>query len=184
MPEEKPIVIVDMDGTLADVGHRLHYIRGKGKQDWKKFFSEQRHDLPIKPILKQVCELASNHEIVIVTGRPEQYFHETQQWLRKYKVPYSRLYMRPAGDHRPDFLVKRLEPTDILLRVFIRPDAAQLFKKGRHADANSSGFGAIPFTSSPSFTYFCATTFSSLTTSTNLRLCSVPIATSGIMIAS
>src|SRR5437764_8390195 len=107
MPEEKPIVIVDMDGTLADVGHRLHYIRGKGKPDWKKFFSEQRHDLPIKAILKQVCELAGNHEIVIVTGRPEQYSHETQQWLRKYKVPYSRLYMRPAGDHRPDFLVKK-----------------------------------------------------------------------------
>src|SRR2546423_3037234 len=107
MPEEKPIVIVDMDGTLADVGHRLHYIRGKGKPDWKKFFSEQRHDLPIKAILKQVCELAANHEIVIVTGRPEQYFHETQQCLRKYKVPYSRLFMRPAGDHRPDFLVKK-----------------------------------------------------------------------------
>ena len=107
MPEEKPIVIVDMDGTLADVGHRLHYIRGKGKPDWKKFFSEQRHDLPIKAILKQVCDLAGNHEIVIVTGRPEQYSHETQQWLRKYGVPYSRLYMRPAGDHRLDFLVKK-----------------------------------------------------------------------------
>jgi uncharacterized HAD superfamily protein len=107
MPEEKPIVIVDMDGTLADVGHRLHYIRGKGKPNWKKFFSEQRHDLPIKAILKQVCELAGDHEIVIVTGRPKQYFHETQQWLRKYKVPYSRLYMRPKGDHRPDFLVKK-----------------------------------------------------------------------------
>ena len=102
-----PIVIVDMDGTLADVGHRLHYIRGRGKPDWKRFFEEQRHDLPKKRILKQVCELANTHEIVIVTGRPDKYMDETAAWLRKYKVPYSRLYMRPAGDHRPDFLVKK-----------------------------------------------------------------------------
>ena len=72
-----PIVIVDMDGTLADVGHRLHYIRGRGKPNWKRFFEEQRHDLPKKDILKQVCDLAKAHEIVIVTGRPDKYLDET-----------------------------------------------------------------------------------------------------------
>ena len=124
MAEEKPVVIVDMDGTLADVKHRLHFIRGKGKPNWKKFFQEQRHDRPIKSILKTVCDLASENEIVIVTGRPEQYLHETEQWLRKYKVPYSRIFMRPVGDHRPDFLVKR----DILQKKIGKKRVVMVFE--------------------------------------------------------
>lgn len=112
-PQETKIIIVDMDGTLADVRHRLRYIRGRGKPNWKRFFQEQRHDPANKRVCRQVRELAQENEIVIVTGRPEQYRAETEGWLGRHKIPYSGIYMRPAGDHRPDFQVKK----DILEKI-------------------------------------------------------------------
>jgi uncharacterized HAD superfamily protein len=103
---QSPIVIVDMDGTLADVRHRLHYIKGPGKKNWKRFFEGQVHDRPVPQIAQQVRGLAKDHEIVIVTGRPENYRSGTEVWLRKYEIPFSRMYMRRKGDHRPDYVVK------------------------------------------------------------------------------
>ena len=129
-----PIVIVDMDGTLADVSHRLRYIRGRGKPNWKRFFEEQRHDLPKNRILKQVCDLAKVYEIVIVTGRPDKYLDETAAWLRKYKVPYSRIFMRPAGDHRPDYIVKKqilskIGPEQVVLVLDDRPRVCEMYRQ-------------------------------------------------------
>jgi phosphoglycolate phosphatase-like HAD superfamily hydrolase len=114
--KEKPVVIVDMDGTLADVRHRLHYIKGPGKKNWKRFFQAQVHDRPFAEIAQQVRDLAANHEIVVVTGRPEEYRPATEEWLSKYRIPFSRIYMRRMGDHRPDYVVK----AEILQRI--RPE--------------------------------------------------------------
>lgn len=102
----KPIVVVDMDGTLADVRHRLHFIKEPGKKDWKRFFEGQVDDKPFPAIVQRVRALARDHEIVIVTGRPEQYRGGTETWLKKFNIPVSRIYMRPPGDHRPDYIVK------------------------------------------------------------------------------
>jgi uncharacterized HAD superfamily protein len=106
MSSDKPIVIVDMDGTLADVRHRLHHIQGPGKKNWKRFFEAQVHDKPFAAIAQRVRDLARDNEIVIVTGRPEEYRSGTEAWLHKFRIPFSRIYMRPAGDHRPDYIVK------------------------------------------------------------------------------
>lgn len=103
----RPIVIVDMDGTLADVGHRLHHIKGPGKKNWHKFFEGMDEDAPNREIVDMVREYANNHEIVIVTGRPDSYRRRTMQWLKRYDISFSRLFMRPAGDHRPDYVVKK-----------------------------------------------------------------------------
>ena len=39
------MVLGDMGGTLADVSHRLHWVRG-GKKNWKKVFREMHKDPP------------------------------------------------------------------------------------------------------------------------------------------
>lgn len=123
-----------MDGTLADVRHRLHHIRGRGKPNWKRFFTEQQHDRPKKDIVAQVRELAKTHEIVIVTGRPEQYMAETARWLRKYNIPFSRIFMRRAGDHRPDYVVKKeildaIGPERVALVLDDRPRVCEMYRK-------------------------------------------------------
>lgn len=102
----KPIVIVDIDGTIADVRHRLHHIKGPRKKNWKAFFEAMDRDTPIEPMIAQVHGLEKDHDIIVVTGRPEHYRARTQRWLKKHGIRYLRLFMRPSGDHRPDYTVK------------------------------------------------------------------------------
>ena len=102
----KPIALIDIDGTIADVRHRLHHIKGPGRKNWKAFFEEMDRDTPIPEMIDRVHELERDHEIVIVTGRPEEYRARTEKWLKANSVRYTQLFMRPQGDHRPDYTVK------------------------------------------------------------------------------
>lgn len=103
----RPIVIVDMDGTLADVGHRLHHIKGSGSKNWHAFFEGMDADPPNPEIVNMVREHADSHEIIVITGRPDSYRQRTIDWLNRYGVPFSRLYMRRERDRRPDTIVKK-----------------------------------------------------------------------------
>jgi hypothetical protein len=99
------IVLVDMDGTLADSRHREHFVQGKRK-NWKAFFRAMDDDKPNAEIAAWVRDLARDHEIVIVTGRPQEYLPNTVSWLKRYRIPFQQILMRRAGDHRPDYRVK------------------------------------------------------------------------------
>lgn len=103
---ERKIVIVDLDGTLADVSHRLPYIRGRRK-NWKRFFQLMHEDKPVAIVRDWVRKLSAEFEIVIITGRPDVYRKVTEEWLRQFEVPYDHIFMRQPGDHRPDYIVKR-----------------------------------------------------------------------------
>lgn len=102
----KPVILVDVDGTLADVRHRLRHIKGPGKKNWKAFFELMDRDTPIAETIAWVRELAKENSIVILTGRPEEYRVRTERWLRNQEIPFEKLVMRPRGDHRPDYVVK------------------------------------------------------------------------------
>ncbi len=106
MPEAD-IVIVDIDGTLADVQHRLHFIKGPGKRNWKQFFSRMSQDSPVEIVVRWVNNLAPEYMAILITGRPEDYRADTEAWLKQHGVRYSKLLMRRAGDHRPDTIVKK-----------------------------------------------------------------------------
>ena len=107
IPGERNVVLVDMDGTLADVGHRLHWIRGRRRKNWKQFFRDMSKDPPNPVILDWVRNLVPEYIIFIVSGRPEEYRETTMAWLQRYEVPFSELHMRRSGDRRPDYIVKR-----------------------------------------------------------------------------
>lgn len=113
-------VICDIDGTLADVGHRLHYIRQEPK-DWHAFFEAAKYD----PVRQDVVNMLHVHlrkfdrEIILVSGRPDKYRKLTESWLFDH-VPYTTLFMRRDGDHRPDTIVKE----EILKRHF--PDTSTI----------------------------------------------------------
>jgi len=124
---------VDIDGTIADVNHRLHYIRGNGRKEWKRFFAAMEQDPPVLSILQKIKKIAESYEIVIITGRPDEYRRQTESWLRKYNVPFTRLLMRASGDHRPDYVIKR-EMLDeagrdrVALVIDDRPLVCQMFR--------------------------------------------------------
>lgn len=104
----KRVIFLDIDGVLANCGHRLKYIRGE-KKDYKKFYQEVSKDTPINE-REFTANLAKSYkgEIVFVTGRPERAGIDTKQWLRKhYDLPENfTILMRKEGDHRKSPEVK------------------------------------------------------------------------------
>ena len=102
----KPVVIFDIDGTLADVAHRRHWL---DKKNWAMFFKEMGEDpinQPIVSLYKTLYE-ANNYEIHIFTGRPERYRKITESWLLFNNIPLTTLHMRKDKDNRKDSLVKQ-----------------------------------------------------------------------------
>lgn len=103
----KNVIIVDIDGTLTNLSHRLKFIQGCSKeQDWKKFYEGMANDKPNHDIINIVKILAAKYAIILVTGRPEKYRPQTIKWLTKHKISAPFLIMRPNGDFRPDHEVK------------------------------------------------------------------------------
>jgi len=107
MPAHRPVAIVDLDGVLADVRHRLHHIEG-ARKDWDAFFAGIPDDPPLAEGLAVLARLvADGHEIVLLTGRPERTRADTERWLQEQGLPRVRLIMRREGDRRPARQVKR-----------------------------------------------------------------------------
>ena len=100
-------IIVDLDGTLCDVDHRVHHVR-KEEKDWHSFneaMSEDKINLWCHELIKSMRN--ENFEILFVTGRDENYRTHTEKWLADHKVEYDQLYMRKADDFRADELIKK-----------------------------------------------------------------------------
>lgn len=100
-----PLAIVDIDGVVADVRHRLHHIR-RSPKDWEAFFAEAVHDPPHAEGLAAVEQLVPDHEVVFLTGRPRRLERATRGWLERHGLGGHRLVMRPNGDRRPAAQVK------------------------------------------------------------------------------
>ena len=99
------IAVVDIDGVLADPGHRTHHLQSRPK-DWDGFFAAVSGDTLIERGRSLVAELASEHEIVLLSGRPERTRVDTADWLARHGIGYSRLVLRDDDDHRPAGLMK------------------------------------------------------------------------------
>jgi hypothetical protein len=100
--------LFDIDGTVADLSHRLHHIQGE-KKDWPAFFADCHGDAPIPHIIKLAHDLALETDIVFVSGRSDQVREQTLAWLQTHfgdLIHSPGIYMRREGDHRPDNLVK------------------------------------------------------------------------------
>lgn len=98
-------VIFDLDGTLADATHRLHFIQREEK-DWDGFFGACVDDKPIHNNIDISQALYENYKIIIITGRSSAVWDETITWLREHDVAYQRLLMRNKGDRTPDHRLK------------------------------------------------------------------------------
>lgn len=100
MTEPRPYAVIDIDGVLADVRHRLHFLESRPK-DWDGFFAAMTDD-PVLPEGRAVVDrLAADHELIYLTGRPQSTRTETETWLDRHEFPRARLIMRPARDRRP-----------------------------------------------------------------------------------
>ena len=122
-------VVFDLDGTLANIEHRLHFIdKDKNiKPDWDTFNKACVADGVIEGssvILKALYSdsLLQDLEVVILTGRSEEVRDQTVEWLCEHQIPFHELYMRTEGDFRPAKTFKqgwinKQEPGSILFAV-------------------------------------------------------------------
>jgi len=132
-------IIVDLDGTLADVEHRLHFLKGATK-DWDGFFGACSDDRPIWPVINMVNFLSvgmgENGRVLIFSGRSNSVQEKTEAWLSRYVSFDYELVMRAKSDHRPDYLVKKdfttemgLTPADILCIIDDRRSVVEMWRR-------------------------------------------------------
>lgn len=127
--KDRNLIICDIDGTIANVQHRLHYIKnldGSKKPykecDWDSFHKACVDDEPYRDVIEILQSLVLGHgngcnvcgaverEFHFFSGRNKSVRKETIEWLEKH-VPITEdrdweLHMRSEGDRRPDTTVK------------------------------------------------------------------------------
>lgn len=101
----RPLAVFDLDGTLADVTHRVHHVERRPK-DWDAFFAAAVDDPPLAVGLAMVREAETDCEIAYLTGRPERCRQDTLDWLSRHDLPEGELVMRPERERRPARLTK------------------------------------------------------------------------------
>lgn len=102
-------VVFDLDGTLADISHRVHFVRGTGKPNWDAFFSACVDDMPHLHVIETFkAHLDAGHKVRVWSARSDVVRRETEDWLLRHGIdPCFLQHMRAAGDNTPDAVLKR-----------------------------------------------------------------------------
>lgn len=103
-------IVFALDGTLANIEHRLHFIQNKPK-DWPAFFRACADDTPNLPLCDLAYSLVPDNEIEVWSCRSDIVRAESVAWLNHYVFIASedlgyKLRMRKDGDYRVDHVVK------------------------------------------------------------------------------
>src|SRR5258708_8494069 len=96
-PRDKGAAIIcDLDGTLC-------LFDGRGPFEFERLGT----DTPSRPVVATLEAFKRDgYEIVLVSGRFEQYRAMTVDWLQRHRIKHDALYLRPDGDYRKDAEIK------------------------------------------------------------------------------
>lgn len=128
-------IVFDIDGTLADPAHRLHFINdmvhwtckgGKPPTPDRESFLANEQLIKDDPIISMWAVLEALvkqcNRVIFITGRAERARLVTESWLnppccfarteasitllRRQNLTRLPIYMRADGDRRPSYIVK------------------------------------------------------------------------------
>lgn len=129
-----PAVIFDLDGTLADHSHRLHFVQNKPK-DWMSFYNACSDD-KLNEHVYELYRRCNPAEVVICSGRPDSHWTQTREWLVDHGIAFNALMMRKEHDYRPDVVIKLEMLTHIrnsrmnpVFAVDDRPDVVRMWRQ-------------------------------------------------------
>lgn len=106
--KKRQAIVIDIDGTLANIEHRQHFVQGTGKKNWKGFFANMDKDVPNDWCVEIINKYKQDHLIVLCSGRPDSFRETTTKWLKDNNIFFDELYMRPRDDMRADSIVKEI----------------------------------------------------------------------------
>ena len=119
------LVVFDLDGTLANIEHRIGFVRSKPK-NWAAFDAGIPHDKVNEPVVRVFNALYNEgHTLIFASGRSEHSRQATVEWLIKHDLwspGHSKLYMRKANDFRGDDIIKREILDEIIADYGKKPD--------------------------------------------------------------
>ena len=100
---EKQTIIFDVDGTIADVEHRRHFVTQK-PADWKSFKEETVNDTPVQWVVDIAKRfIAQGDDVAFFSARNESQRGITEEQISKWVGDgHKGLFLRPDGDFRPD----------------------------------------------------------------------------------
>ena len=107
----KDTIVVDLDGTLADIEHRRRFVKG-GPPDWKAFHEACVDDRPNAWCVRLVQAMrAAGFRVELVSGRSRAVEKQTLEWLARVFEDdlsgISLVLLRPHGDMTKDTDLKR-----------------------------------------------------------------------------
>jgi len=142
-PVPRPLAVVDIDGVLADVRHRLKFLERRPK-DWRGFFGAAAQDPVLEVGRETVARLAEVCDVVYLSGRPEHCRRDTEEWFTRHGLPVGQLLLRRGGDFRPAKEVK----VEILRQLAQRAPVTVLVDDDPAVleAARTAGFDVLPAT--------------------------------------
>lgn len=137
------LAVIDLDGVLADVRHRLHHVTGRPK-DWRAFFAAAPDDPVLDEGARVVRALGEVHDLTYLSGRPEHCRADTLTWLARNQLPEAPVHLRPYGDRRPG----RFYKIDVLRKLARNQPVAVLVDDDLEVcdAARAAGFDVLPAT--------------------------------------
>jgi hypothetical protein len=104
------LFIFDLDGTLALIEHRRHFIAPSNKKlDWTRFYAACDQDLPNTPVVNVLAALLANGaDVYVWSGRSDEVLDKTVAWLAQHtplnadQLQAPKFRMRPKKDSQPD----------------------------------------------------------------------------------
>jgi hypothetical protein len=123
------ILVIDIDGTLANLEHRLHFIDKENptSEDWDKFFDPELviKDTPIE-LSQEALEACADYfdDIVFLTGRIEDLRELTETWLDEYygiDPDEDHLFMRPQSNELTEDTTEWADFKKIVFEEEIKP---------------------------------------------------------------
>ena len=98
-----PVLIVDLDGTLCDDGHRKIHLLNK---DWDSYHSALHLDTPFPDVVALIEKVIDVWDVIALTGRPEEHRLKTEKWLVEHKIAVDMVFMRPTANYESDAIIK------------------------------------------------------------------------------
>lgn len=94
-PKLPPVILCDLDGTLALFGDANPYERD---------FEKDKINTPIYEIL---MKFQGGVDLIFITGRQEKYIPKTKEFLRNSGLRYEKILFRKNDDLRKDSIIKQ-----------------------------------------------------------------------------